>query len=37
MKEIKTEKSINKTPTKINNIVKNVPKDDPLQTKENEK
>ena len=37
MKEIKIEKSVNKTLTKINNIVQNVPKDDPLQTKENEK
>ena len=33
----KDRKSINKTLTKINNIVKNVPKDDPLQTKEKEK
>ena len=30
-------KSINKTLTKIKNIVKNVPKDDPLKTEENEK
>ena len=37
MKEIKIENSTNKTLTKINNIVKNVPKDDPLQTKESEK
>ena len=29
--------SINKTLTKIKNIVKNVPKDDPLKTEENEK
>ena len=29
--------SINKTLTKIKNIVKNVPKTDPLKTEENEK
>ena len=29
--------SINKTLTKITNFVKNVPKEDPLKTEENEK